>query len=68
MIKITDARNRIRKFGDLGAGDAFIMDGDLYIKLYGGQFEAVSLVDGVLSDLNYDNEVTPVDIEINIVK
>lgn len=72
MVNIIDMRHKFRKFGDIEAGEVFYTTNEcnstLCMKLYGEQFEAVSLEDGVILSFNYDEEVIPVDIEINIIK
>lgn len=73
MVNIVDMRHKTRKFGDMEPGDAFYTITDpvdnsaLCMKLYGDQFEAVSLEDGVILNFTYDEEVIPVDLEIHIV-
>lgn len=68
MVKITDMRNKNRKFGDIEAGDTFTKMGNLYMKLSGEDLTAVCLEDGTFVYMGYNDVVVPVDIEINIVK
>ena len=70
MVKINDKRkvNNPERFGNLPDGATFLWgDGALFMKLCGHK-EAVSLVDGFLSQFDNDDYVIPVEIEINIIE
>lgn len=72
MITVTDKRHT-QHFGDLEAGETFLAKGYqgcdiLYLKLSGGNFDAVSLENGVVVEFGYDDSVFPVEVEANIIK
>lgn len=74
MITITDKR-QTQCFGDLEAGETFLARSHgvdiLYIKLYfceGDNNGAVCLENGVIVEFCYNDEVTPVEVEANIIR
>lgn len=71
MIIVTDKRHT-QHFGDLEVGETFLAKGYhgndvLYVKLYGDN-GAVALEDGVIIEFGYNDNVLPVDVEVNIVR
>lgn len=72
MIIVTDKRHT-QHFGDLEAGETFLAkdyhgNDVLYVKLYEEDYEAVALEDGVIIEFGYNDNVLPVDVEVNIIK
>lgn len=72
MVIITDKR-QTQHFGELKAGETFLYkscygDDLLYIKLYEGDSGAVCLESGIIVVFQYNDNVTIVDVEINIIK
>lgn len=73
MVKIIDKRNmnNPERFGNLSGGATFLWDKALFMKVCGcvcGYNEAISLVDGCITEFDDSDNVLPVDIEINIIK
>ena len=72
MIIVTDKRHT-QCFGDLEAGETFLAKDYqgcdiLYLKLSGGNFDAVGLEDGEVVEFGYDDSVLPVEVEANIIR
>lgn len=70
MIKIINNEKIATEwFGDLDVGDTFIHNGELYIKSDKIQNRALNLShEGDWKELSVGLEVTPVDIEIKIIR
>lgn len=72
MVIVTDKRHT-QHFGDLEAGETFLVKDCqgcdiLYLKLSGGNFDAVGLENGVVVDFDYNDSVFPVEVEASIIK
>ena len=71
MVNIIDKRkvNSQERFGNLPGGATFLWDDDAFFMKLCEFEEAISLADGsVVSEINNDDYVIPVDIEINIIE
>lgn len=72
MVTVTDKRHT-QHFGDLEAGETFLVKDYqgydiLYLKLSGGNFDAVGLENGVIVEFDYNDSVFPVEVEASIIK
>ncbi len=72
MVIVTDKRHT-QHFGDLEGGETFLAKDYqgcdiLYLKLSGGNFDAVILENGVVVEFDYNDSVFPVEVEANIIK
>lgn len=69
MVKIIDKRNmnNPERFGNLSGGATFLWDKALFMKVCGYD-EAISLADGCISEFDNNDNVIPIDVEINIIK
>ena len=72
MVIVTDKRHS-QHFGALEGGETFLAKDYqgcdiLYLKLSGGNFDAVILENGVVVEFDYNDSVFPVEVEANIIK